>query len=138
MNAVPNPEEPAPLTARVRISNPLTTASPHLNRSVAQEIDESTSIGEVYMRSLVRSQLRLALLVLFTLLLSLGILPVVFLVFDSVTQFRLLGAPLPWLILGVAVYPYLWVLGWLYTRQAERAERYFTELVEPAGNVDRP
>lgn len=133
----PTPEEPT-LTERVRITNPLTTASPHLNRSVAQEIDEATSIGEVYMRSLVRSQFRLALLVVFTLLLSLGMLPIVFLLFDSVTQFRILGVPLPWLILGVAVYPYLLLLGWLYTRQAERAERDFTELVEPTGTLDQP
>jgi len=32
--------------------------------------------------------------------------------------------------LGVGVYPYLFVLGWLYVRQAERAEQTFTDLVE--------
>lgn len=123
-------DEPEPLTARVRISNPLTTASPHVRRSVEQEIDESTAIGEVYMRSLIRSQLRLALVVVFTLLLSVGIMPLVFIMFDSVTRYRLAGVPLPWWILGVVVYPFLLVIGWLYTRQAERAERDFAELVE--------
>lgn len=123
-------EEPPPYTARVRITNPLTTASPHLRRSVAQEIDESTSIGEVYMRSLIRSQLRLALVVLFTLLLSVGVLPIVFVIFDSITTFRVVGVPLPWWILGLAVYPFLIALGFLYTRQADRAERDFAELVE--------
>lgn len=123
-------EDPAPLTERVRITNPLTTASPHVWRSVEQEIDESTAIGEVYMRSLIRSQLRLALLVLFTLMLSVGIMPIVFIMFDSVTTYRFAGVPLPWWILGVIVYPFLLVLGWLYTRQAERAERDFAELVE--------
>ena len=135
--------EPAPLTERVLITNPLTTASPHLQRSVQQEIDESTAIGEVYMRSLIRSQLRLAFVVLFTLILSVGILPIVFIVFDSVTLYRVGGIPLPWWLLGFAVYPFLLVLGWLYTRQAERAERDFAELVEPgdragrAGRADR-
>lgn len=123
-------EEPPPYTARVRITNPLTTASPHLRRSVAQEIDESTSIGEVYMRSLIRSQLRLALVVLFTLLLSVGVLPIVFVIFDSITTFRVAGVPLPWWILGLAVYPFLIALGVLYTRHADRAERDFAELVE--------
>lgn len=122
--------EPAPLTERVRITNPLTTASTHVRRSVEQEIDESTAIGQVYMRSLIRSQLRLALVVLFTLMLSLGIMPIVFIMFDSVTTYRVGGIPLPWWILGVVVYPFLLVLGWLYTRQAERAERDFAELVE--------
>lgn len=131
-----DPGDPAPLTERVRISNPLTTGSPHLERSVAQEIDEATSIGEVYMRSLVRSQFRLALVVVFTLLLSLGLLPLIFLFFDSVTQFRILRVPVPWLVLGVLVYPYLLALGWLYTRQAERAERDFTALVEPTGQAE--
>lgn len=122
--------DPEPLTERVRITNPLTTASPHLRRSVQQEIDESTAVGEVYMRSLIRSQLRLALVVLFTLMLSLGILPIVFITFDSVTTYRVAGVPLPWWILGLLVYPFLIVLGWLYTRQADRAERDFAELVE--------
>lgn len=123
-------DEPEPLTQRVRITNPLTNASPHQQRSVEQEIDESTAIGEVYMRSLIRSQLRLALVVVFTLMLSVGIMPIVFVMFDSVTLYRVFGIPLPWWILGVVVYPFLLTLGWLYTRQAERAERDFAELVE--------
>ena len=123
-------EDPKPLTERVRITNPLTTASPHLRRSVQQEIDESTAVGEVYMRSLIRSQLRLALVVLFTLMLSIGIMPIVFVTFDSVTTYRVAGIPLPWWILGLLVYPFLIALGWLYTRQADRAERDFAELVE--------
>lgn len=119
---------------RVRVTNPLTTAPSHVRRSIRQEIDESTGVGEVYMRSLIRSQLRAALTVATTLLLSIGALPLVFLTFDSVTDFTLWGVPLPWLVLGVAVYPGLFVLGWLYVRQAERAERDFADLVEP----DRP
>ena len=117
-------------TGRVRITNPLTTASTHRERSVKQEIDEATSVGEVYMRSLVRSQLRLALAVLIALMLTVGMLPIVFLVFDPIAASHLFGVPLPWLLLGVGVYPYLFVLGWLYVRQAERAEQAFTDLVE--------
>ena len=123
-------EEPAAHTERVRITNPLTAATPHLRRSVQQEIDESTAVGEVYMRSLIRSQLRLALVVVFTLILSVGALPIVFITFDSVTTYRIFGVPLPWWILGLVVYPFLITLGLLYTRQAERAERDFAELVE--------
>ena len=120
--------------SRVRVTNPLTTAPSHVRRSISQEIDESTGVGEVYMRSLIRSQLRAALTVAITLVLSIGALPLVFLAFDSVTEFTIWGIPLPWLVLGVAVYPGLFALGWLYLRQAERAERDFAELVEP----DRP
>lgn len=122
--------EPPP-DGRVRVTNPLTTAPSHIRRSIRQEIDESTGVGEVYMRSLIRSQLRAALTVAITLLLSIGALPLVFLAFDSVTEFEIVGVPLPWLVLGVAVYPGMFALGWLYLRQAERAERDFAELVEP-------
>jgi len=82
-------------TGRVRITNPLTTASTHRERSVKQEIDEATSVGEVYMRSLVRSQLRLALAVLIALMLTVGMLPIVFLVFDPIAASHLFGVPLP-------------------------------------------
>jgi hypothetical protein len=43
---------------------------------------------------------------------------------------HLLGLPLPWLLLGVLVYPALVLAAWLYVRQAERNERDFSELVQ--------
>ncbi|KQY60529.1 hypothetical protein ASD11_13890 [Aeromicrobium sp. Root495] len=123
-------DEPAPTGRRVRVVNPLVEASSRSPRSVRQEIDESTTIGELYVRSLVRSQLRAALTVVATVLLLVASLPLVFVLVDDVTTARLLGVPLPWLLLGVAVYPVLIVVAWLYVRQAERAEQDFAGLVE--------
>ena len=120
-----------PQTGRVRITSPLTTASPHVRRTVQQEIDESTGIGEVYVRSLVRSQLRAALTVISTLVLTLGALPIVFWLLEDLSQLTILGVPLPWIFLGVAVYPGLFLLGWLYVRQADKSERDFAVLVDP-------
>lgn len=120
-----------PRTGRVRITSPLTTASPHVRRTVQQEIDESTGIGEVYVRSLVRSQLRAALTVITTLMLTLGALPVVFWLLKDLSELSILGIPLPWIVLGVAVYPGLFLLGWLYVRQADKSERDFAALVNP-------
>ena len=88
-------------TGRVRVTSPLTSAPAHVRRSVRQEIDESTGIGEIYMQSLIRSQLRAALTVALTLMLSVGALPLTFMAFDTVTEFEVLGVPAPWLILGV-------------------------------------
>jgi hypothetical protein len=119
-----------PRTGRVRITSPLTTASAHVRRTVQQEIDESTGIGEVYIRSLVRSQLRAALTVVTTLMLTLGALPIVFWLLD-LSELTVLGIPLAWIVLGVAVYPGLFLLGWLYVRQADRSERDFAALVRP-------
>jgi hypothetical protein len=118
-------------SGRVRVTSPLTSAPTRVRRSVPQEIDESTAIGEIYMQSLIRSQLRAALTVSLTLVLSVGALPLTFMAFDTVTEFRVLGVPVPWMVLGVAVYPGLFALGWVYIRQAEKAERDFAELVQP-------
>ncbi len=123
--------EADPRTGRVRITSPLTTASPHVRRTVQQEIDESTGIGEIYVRSLVRSQLRAALTVISTLVLTLGALPIVFWLLQDLSQLTILGVPLPWIVLGVAVYPGLFLLGWLYVRQADKSERDFAALVNP-------
>jgi hypothetical protein len=120
-----------PQTGRVRITSPLTTASPHVRRTVQQEIDESTGIGEVYVRSLVRSQLRAALTVITTLMLTLGALPIVFWLLTDLSELSLLGIPLPWVVLAVAVYPGLFLLGWLYVRQADKSERDFVALISP-------
>lgn len=115
---------------RVRVTSPLASAPRHVRRSVREEIDESTGVGEVYMRSLIRSQLRAALAVVVVLLLTLGALPVLFVTVDALTDPRVAGVPLPWILLGVVIYPFLLLLGWLYLRQVERTEREFSELVE--------
>jgi hypothetical protein len=99
-------------------------------RPRAREIDAGTRVGEIYMRSLLREQLRLALRVLAVLALSVGSLPLVFHLAPELAEVRVLGIPLAWLLLGVLVYPFLGLLGWLYVRQAEANERDFADLVE--------
>ena len=129
----PEPDRPSDeqtYTERVRVTSPLGSAARHVPRSVRQEIDESTGVGEVYMRSLIRSQFRAALLVVTALILSLGVLPIAFILIRSATTTALWGVPLPWIILGVAVYPFIVLVGFLYVRQAERAERDFIDLVD--------
>lgn len=97
--------------------------------TVASEIDAGTSVGEVYIRSLMRAQLRLALGTVAVLVVILGSLPLVFTLFPAVRRADVLGVPLPWLLLGGLVYPFLWVLGVAYARRADRQEALFSELV---------
>ena len=66
----------APRPTRVRVTGPARVAP--RARSVASEIDAQTELGEVYIRSLVRSQLRLALGVTAVLAVTVGGLPVLF------------------------------------------------------------
>jgi len=126
--------EPTP-PQRVRITSPLSSAPEHVRSTVGQEIDEATGVGEVYMQSLIRSQLRAALTVTITVLLTIVSLPLLFWWVPGLSDASVLGIPLPWVVLGAGVYAGVIVLGWLYVRHAERAERLFTELVEPN---DRP
>jgi hypothetical protein len=115
---------------RVRVTHPRTGAGDRTRRSVSSEIDAQTELGEVFMRSLMRSQLRLALAITTVLVLTLGMLPLLFALAPSTKSAHVLGVPLPWLLLGVVVYPCLVALGWVYLRLAERTERTFSDLVD--------
>ena len=113
--------------ARVRVTGPR-HGRPRRSTVVA-EIDAQTVVGDIYIRSLLRSQLRLALAVLLTLLVTVGALPVVFHAWPALARRRVAGVPLEWLVLGACCYPVLVLLALLYVRRAERNERAFGELV---------
>ena len=123
------PNRPPP--RRITVTSPRTRARPGGNRAPARrEIDEQTQVGQVYMHTLLRAQLRLAMLVCLVSGLFLGGLPLLFALSAAARSVRVLGLPLPWLLLGVLVYPLLVAGAWLYIRAAERNERDFAELVE--------
>jgi hypothetical protein len=115
---------------RVRITSPRTGAARRPPaRTAAREIDEQTGIGEVYMRSLMHDQLRLTLSVIGVVAAMLGGLPLLFALVPSTRSLDVLGLPLPWLLLGVVVYPVLYGAARFYLRRAERIEAAFTEFV---------
>ena len=87
------------------------------------EIDEQTTLGHTYVRSLMRSQLRVAVVVFTVLVLLVGPLP---LVFAAAPQTR----RLEWLVLGFCLYAPLILLARWYVRRAERNEEDFVRLVE--------
>ncbi|SEF15307.1 hypothetical protein [Streptomyces sp. Ag109_O5-10] len=87
------------------------------------EIDEQTTLGHTYVRSLMRSQLRAALVVFAVLVLLVGPLP---LVFSAAPEAR----RLEWLVLGFCLYAPLILLARWYVRRAERNEADFVRLVE--------
>jgi hypothetical protein len=95
-----------------------------------QELEEQTRVGDVFVRGLVRAQLALALRLAAIVAVGLGLLPLLFAVAPNVASVKVFGMALPWLLLGVLAYPFLLVVGWVYTRMAERNERDFAELVE--------
>ena len=118
------------MAERVRVTSPRMTATRRgAVRPAVHEIDEQTGLGEVYMRSLLRSQLRLGLTVLVACGALLGGLPLLFALVPGVAQARVLGLPLPWLLLGVLAYPTLWFAARHYVRQAERNEAEFADVL---------
>lgn len=121
---------------RVVITSPRMRAPRRQPQRVATEIDAQTRLGQVYMGSLIRAQRRLALVVLGVLAILLLGLPLLFAWIPSVGEMDVLGLPLPWLILGAAVYPVLLCLGWFYVRRAERNERDFAEVVRAEDRRD--
>jgi hypothetical protein len=112
---------------RVRVSGPRATTRRLLRP--AAEIDAQTEIGVVYVKSLMRAQLRLAGAVMAPLVGLVGSLPLAFWLWPPAGRLAILGVPAVWVVLGFAAYPFLVVLGWLYVRHAEKNERAFAEAV---------
>ena len=127
---VPRPDESQPKRQRVRVTSPRTSAARTRAVSIASEIDEQTRLGEVYITSLMRSQLRLAIGVLGVVALTLGVLPLLFWSVPAIGRLDVLGIPVPWLLLTVVAFAEVIVLGWLYVRQAERNEDNFSDLLD--------
>ncbi|MEO7130497.1 MAG: hypothetical protein ABIZ07_03870 [Dermatophilaceae bacterium] len=121
---------PEDAPARVRISSPRTSAARTRRTTIAAEIDAQTRLGEVYLTSLMRSQLRLALGVLAVLVVTLGVLPLVFRLFPAFARIQVLGIPVPWLLLSVVAFVEIVALAWAYVRQAERNEARFSDLLD--------
>jgi putative solute:sodium symporter small subunit len=115
---------------RVRVTSPRSGAARRRQVAVTHEIDAQTGVGEVFVRSLITTQMRLAMLVLVVVAVLVGGLPALFALVPRLSDVDALGIPLPWLLLGGLVYPALVTLAWFYVRQAERVEREFSDLVE--------
>lgn len=115
---------------RVRVTSPRTAAARAQRVPATREIDAQTLLGEVFMSSLLRSQLRLALLASAPLAVLVGGIPLVFWLFPDLSDVEVLAVPLPWFLLAFAVYPFLLGIGWLYVRAAERNERDFTDVLD--------
>lgn len=120
---------------RVRVTGPPRRRASAVRHAGTREIDSETALGEVFMRSLLREQLRLAIAVLVALALSLGMLPLVFHLVPDLAEIRLLHVPVAWVLLGVLAYPWLVFLGWMYIRRAEANETDFAALLSAAGDA---
>jgi hypothetical protein len=99
-------------------------------RHARAELEQQSSIGEALVRGLVRAQLAVAIRLAVVVAAGLGGLPLVFALAPKLAQFRLFGVGLPWLLLGVVAYPFLFGVGVAYVHLAERNEQEFVDVVE--------
>jgi hypothetical protein len=99
-------------------------------RQTVAELTQQSPVGDALLRGLIRAQLANALRLAAVVAVGLGGLPLLFTVAPSLAGARPLGVGLPWLVLGVAAYPFLFVVGASYVYLAERTEAEFTDLVE--------
>jgi len=118
------PTTPAPGRTRIVL------ADVARNRRTTAELAQQSSVGDALLRGLIRTQLAHALRLSAAVVIGLGGLPLLFALAPGVAQARPFGASLPWLLLGLAAYPFLYGVGALYVRLTERTEAEFIDLVE--------
>jgi hypothetical protein len=128
-DAAPFGDTPDPVSRRVAVRNPRGRAAGRHERTLA-DLAEQTEVGEVLLRSLARAQLVLAIRIFAVFGCLLLGLPALFASHPDLGRYLVLGIPLPWVVLGGAIYPVLVLMGLLFVRQAERHEREFTDIVE--------
>ncbi|MHA7146360.1 DUF485 domain-containing protein [Arthrobacter sp. TmT3-37] len=124
-------EERPEKSRRVRVTAPRTAArATGASFPVSREMAEQSEVGQLFVASLIRSQLRLALVVAGGFLVILIGIPVLLAVFPDIDGMTVLTVPVPWLLLGLGVYPLVIGCAVLYVRSASRNERRFQDLVD--------
>ncbi|MFI0445021.1 hypothetical protein [Actinomadura sp. 6N118] len=98
--------------------------------SLAHDLDEQTELGAVYVRTLIRAQLRAALATLTVVAVVIIGLPLLLVLLPALSRSRVYGIPVSWLGLALCIQP-IWIAAAArHLRQAERIERDFARLVD--------
>ena len=82
---------------------------------------------DAFLHRLMRRQLRLSLACAAAFLLALLGLPLLNYLLPDVMATRVLGFTLTWLILGVLVFPLVWVIAWVFVRKSIALEEAETK-----------
>lgn len=112
---------------RVRVTAPRTAVRPVKE---TREAAQDSEVGQLFVRSLIQSQLRLALVVAGGFLVILGAFPLLLAVVPGLAETRVAGVPFAWILLGAGIYPVIGLSAWLYIRTAARNEARYRDLAE--------
>jgi uncharacterized membrane protein (DUF485 family) len=119
-------EEPPP--PRVRVTAPR-AASARLTQHTGTDAPTSDIAG-VYVRSLIRSQLRLGIVFAIGFVGATALFVLAIALVPELDATFVAGVPLSWILLGVGVYPLAITVGGLYVRAAARNEARYRSLTE--------
>jgi hypothetical protein len=108
---------------------PASGRDPARLRPLTDELAEGTPHGQVYLRSLIRAQLRLAFLALCAFGGLIGSLPLLFVLVPRLQEVDVLGVPLPMLLLAVPIFPLIVLIGLAHQRRADRLDQEFRDLM---------
>ncbi|WP_235008102.1 DUF485 domain-containing protein [Microbacterium timonense] len=120
---------PSQPPARVRVTAP--RADPRAMRAGAPDAQAPTSdIAGIYVRSLIRSQLRLGVVVAVGFVAATALFVLAIALVPQLGATFVFGVPLSWLLLGVGIYPLAITVAALYVRSAARNEARYRSLAE--------
>ncbi|MEI5584165.1 MULTISPECIES: hypothetical protein [unclassified Agromyces] len=123
-----------PAVARVRVTAPRTgAAAPSARPSIARgHASTGSDVDAMYVRSLIRSQLRLALICAGGFVAATVVFVVGIALLPALDETFVAGVPVSWLLLGLGVYPLAISVAALYVRAAQRNEARYRSLAEQA------
>ncbi len=127
--AVVGTAPPEPGSTRVRVVLAERKGVARAVRTI-KEVQEGTAVGDLLRRDLIRSQLLVSLRFALLIVVVLGTLPALFTLMPEVGQAEVLGMRVPWVLLGVLMYPFLVGVALRYAQMADRVEQNFADHVQ--------
>lgn len=124
-------EHPA-APARVRVTAPRPGSPAASARPMPHHGTEAptSDIAGVYVRSLIRSQLRLGVVFAVGFVVATALFVIALALVPELDTTFVAGVPMSWLLLGAGVYPLAITVGGLYVRAASRNEARYRSLTE--------
>lgn len=117
--------------ARVRVTAPRASSVEASGLSIAPGADApSSDIAGVYVRSLIRSQLRLGLVFAVGFVVATTLFVGAIVLVPQLDGTFVGNVPLSWVLLGTGIYPLAITVGVLYVRAASRNEARYRSLTE--------
>lgn len=128
------PSQPPRPTQRVRVTASRRGAPTARRRPAASALAEQTGLGELYLQGLLRAQLRLTAAVAAMIAVVLLGIPLAFALVPASRELHVGPFPLPWVVLGVLIYPAIVAAAAFYSHRTEQTERRFAQFVSEAGS----